>query len=165
MLILVALRVMSITWMSVIAILVLAQKLLPAKACGVRKLDPRRSAGARTRRFPAETGVSAPQGPKYSPMNGGAHRILAPHRERQGLSPRSAPVEIRVARGRGGGGVCRPLRAGGYGVTLETKASVLPNCAGQAFSGAGFAVAGPLPSTPCWNASTAVQAAPVRLSV
>jgi predicted metal-binding membrane protein len=32
MLILVALGVMSVTWMSVIAVLVLAQKLLPAKA-------------------------------------------------------------------------------------------------------------------------------------
>ena len=48
---------------------------------------------------------------------------------------------------------------------FETKTSVLPNCAGHTFSGAGFDVAGPLPSTPCWNASTAAQAAPMRLSV
>jgi hypothetical protein len=34
-------------------------------------------------------------------------------------------------------------------VIFDTKTFELPNCDGQLTCGAGFAVAGPLPSTPC----------------
>jgi hypothetical protein len=44
-----------------------------------------------------------------------------------------------------------------YGVIFETKVSEFPNCAGQTSGGAGFVVAGPLPSIPCWKSSTAAQ--------
>ena len=40
-------------------------------------------------------------------------------------------------------------RCSSYGGMIETKAFVLPNCAGHELPGAGFGVAGPLPSSPC----------------